>query len=475
MRILVMESSTSSAKAMLYSTQNGVEAVRSQQYVPKKVEAGEVGAQVPEQVFLHTVAVAKKLAEGRTIDAIVPCSTWHNVMVADREMRPCSPAYTWSYNGAAAVAGRLRKDREFCHRFYQRTGCMVHAIYPAFKLLMLREGGMKLHHKQICSQGSYNVFRLTGERVTTDCSASGSGLLNIHTRRWDQEILQMLGLKEEQLCDLSDYKHPIPLSSEGSRLLGQPAGTPVLPCYPDGALNQVGAGALLPGMMTFSIGTSGAIRLSVEHPVLPEEPSTWCYLSPNGWLSGAATSGACNCLEWCKSTFFPGEKSFARLDEVQVDLKKMPLFFPFLFGERCPGWNDEWRGGFAKLRPFHKAVDLYRSVQEGIIFNLYQCYQILCAENGVPKQIQLSGGVINSRVWRQMCCDIFGRELLCADTSQASMLGGAVLALETLGYIRSIEEFETGVAQWLEPDPVKHQMYEERFQMYLDHYQAGNF
>lgn len=475
MRILVMESSTSSAKAMLYSTEVGVEAVHSQPYAANEMQAGAVGLQDPEMVFLHTAAVAKELAGGKPVDAVVPCSTWHNVMVADQNMRPLTPAYTWTYNGAATVASRLRRDGEFCRRFYQNTGCMVHAIYPAFKLLALQEDGVNLEHTQICSQGSYNVFRLTGEKVTTDCAASGSGLLNVHTRKWDKEILEMLGITENQLCALSDYRHPLSLSAEGARLLGQPAGVPVLPAYPDGALNQVGAGALMPGTMTFSVGTSGAIRLSVERPVLPDKPSTWCYLSPNGWLSGAATSGACNCLEWCKKTFFPQEKSFARLDALSVDIKGMPLFFPFLFGERCPGWHDEWRGGFLEVKPHHSTADLYRSAQEGILFNLYHCYQILCAENGVPKQIQLSGGIINSRVWRQMCCDIFGRKLLCADTSQASMLGGAVLALETLGEIRRIEDFRVDTAQCLEPDNAMHELYEERFHAYLEHYQTGLF
>ena len=145
----------------------------------------------------------------------------------------------------------------------------------------------------------------------------------------------------------------------------------MLPGYPDGALNQVGAGALKPGVMTFSVGTSGALRMSVEKPILPKKPSTWCYLSPNGWLSGAATSGACNCLDWLKTKFFTPNIPYEAIEAQAGEVEDMPIFLPFLFGERCPGWNDEWQGGFCNLLPQHGPADMYHSVQEGVLFNLY--------------------------------------------------------------------------------------------------------
>ena len=470
MLILVMESSTTSAKAMLYDDKRGVVGMLSEAYAPGTYDVGEIGTQDPEAIFSQTASLGKKLAEGQKIDAIVPCGTWHNIMVTDRDMKPVTPAYTWTYNGAAAVAAELRANNDFCSDFYQRTGCMVHAIYPVFKLLALKQRGVDLTDKFICSQSSYNVYRLTGQRVTSDSTASGEGLLNIHTRDWDKQSLELVGITSDQLCRLTNYREMFPLTAEGAALLNLPEGTPVLPNYPDGALNQVGAGALNPGVMTFSVGTSGALRLSVTRPVLPQKPSTWCYLSPNGWISGAATSGACNCLDWCKNTLFPADVTYDALEQAEVNIEQMPLFFPFLFGERCPGWNDEWRGGFLKLSPSHTPADLYRSVQEGVLFNLYHCYQMLCKENGVPTEIRLSGGITHSRVWMQMCCDIFGCSMICSDVPHASMLGGAVLALENLGGIDRIENFKAVDTEILQPNPEMHLLYEKRFAAYLERY-----
>lgn len=475
MCILVLESSTSSAKAMLYDKKRGVVDMLSEVYAPDACDVGEIGAQNPELIFQQTARIGKRLAAGKKIDAVISCGTWHTVLVTDADIRPVTPSYTWTYNGAASVAARLRADKTFCKSFYQRTGCMVHAIYPVFKLLSLKENGLDLSGKMVCSQSSYNVYRLTGKCVTTDCTASGEGLLNVHTRQWDPQSLALLGITDKQLFRLTNYRETFPLSEEGSSLLGIPAGIPVLPNYPDGALNQVGAGALTPGVMTFSVGTSGALRLSTTRPVLPKEPSTWCYLSPNSWLSGAATSGACNCLDWYKEHFFPAAVSYEQLERTNIDLQKMPIFFPFLFGERCPGWNDQRLGGFLRLRADHSAAELYRSVQEGILFNLYQCYNILCQENGIPVEVRLSGGITNSKMWQQMCCDIFGRNMVCSNVPHASMLGGAVLAMEVLGGIDKIEKFEVGAMEQLTPDPTMHTLYEKRFSIYLEQYQKGNF
>ena len=58
-----------------------------------------------------------------------------------------------------------------------------------------------------------------------------------------------------------------PLTEDGAKALGIKAGTPVIPAHADGGLNQIGVGALKKGVMTFSVGTSGAIRLTAEKAV----------------------------------------------------------------------------------------------------------------------------------------------------------------------------------------------------------------
>lgn len=467
--ILVLESSTTSAKAMLFDPARGAAGTLSRPYSSAASQLKEVGAQDADLVFAETAALGRQICQGKKIDLVATSGTWHSLLVTDGDIRPLTPSFTWAYNGAAAAAERLRAREPFCRAFYQRTGCMVHAIYPAFKLMMLKEQGFSLSGKRLCSQSSYNVFQLTGKTVTSASSSSGSGLLNAGSRGWDQETLAMLGIKEEQLFRLTNYHEPLALNTRGAGLLGLPEGTPVLVNYPDGALNQVGAGALRPGKMTFSVGTSGALRLSASAPRLPEKPSTWCYMSPDAWLIGAATSGACNCLDWYMN-FFGGNLRYADLESGDIDRERAPLFLPFLFGERCPGWHDAWTGGFCGLRPDHTPRELYHSIQEGILFNLYQCYQLLSQLGGAPGEIHLSGGILNSPKWMQMCADIFGREMLCSDISNVSMIGAAVLGMKALGCLKDIADYAHVGGERLTPDPAKHAHYARRFAAYMERY-----
>ena len=438
MYILVLESSTTSAKAMLYDVEKHEYTVKAQAYTSQYEDLTVHNA---EQVFQETIALGRTLCRNRKIELIALSGTWHSLLLCDENMKPQTPVYLWSYTGAAKLCKELRKDRAYTKEFYQKTGCMVNAIYPAFKLKLLKEKGHTLDHCFIEGQGTYNLFRLTGERVTMDSMASGTGLLNIHTKQYDQDILLDLGIKESQLSRLVTYKDTVPLSEEGAQMLGVDRGIPVMPTGPDGGLNQVGAGAIGDGVMTFSVGTSGAIRLSAQRPIIPEVPSTWCYLSPKGWLSGAATSGSCNCIDWFKNKMFPSGTTYDEIEKGFSGAGSTPVFLPFLYGERCPGWQDDRNAGFFDVRPSHSVNDFYHGVMEGVLFNLYQCYEILTKLNGIPQKIKLSGGILHSAYWTQMCADIFGTDMVIDQTEHSSLLGGAALGLELLGQVKDAAGF----------------------------------
>jgi gluconokinase len=469
--ILVLESSTASVKALLFDPQKAVVARIAAESYPYEVShaGGEAGTQDADAVFSRMIRLGRNLADGAEIEAVVPAGTFHSVLVCDGAMRPLTPAFTWEYAGAKPTAAELRASREYTNRYYHRSGCMVHALYPAFQLLHLKRQGFSFAGNNIFTQSGYNFWRLTGERGETKSTISGSGMLNIHELEYDGELFAEIGIKAGQLGRLADYRETAPLSAEGAELLGLEAGIPVLPPYPDGALNQVAAGALVSGVMTCSIGTSAALRLSVPRPLIPETPSTWCYLSPVSWMSGAATNGACNCVDWAKNNLFPNN-SYAGVEKEPADFSAMPFFLPFLFGERCPGWMDSRQGGFFRLRAGHSAKDMYFSVLEGILFNLYQCFKSLCAIAGVPRCIQLSGGILNSPVWKQMCADIFGLELNCAKVSQASLVGGAILGMAVTGYLDDLKSYTVETQEVIKPDFEKHRLFEERYRTYLELY-----
>ena len=480
MKILALEASTTSAKAMLYDTRDA--SFDSVTHVYENDYSRFDRVRQAEETYQQMLRAGRELIEqadqkhpgedtASRIEMIALIGVWHSVFLLDRSLEPASPVYHWSHTGAAGVCTEIRRNEKRTKEYYHTSGCMVNAIYPFFKIEMMKRMGLPVADCYLMSQGAYNTFRMTGNRKSTRCLASGDGLLDVHAREYNWDGLREMGVETWQLSELIDSEITFPLVKEAAEILGVKSGIPVLPTNSDGGSNQIGAGAAREGIMTFSVGTSGALRLSTREALIPEEPSTWCYLSPKGYLSGAATNGCCICTDWAKKRLFPKGTSYQEIEEGITDRETTPVFLPFLTGERCPGWNDDRLGGFQYVKEEHTASDLYLAVQEGVLFNLFQCYQSLTAVNPLPKQVMLSGGILKSPAWTQMCADIFGIEMSVTNVDQGSLLGGIVLGMEAAGILKSVSDYRPQVVRTIRPNPASREKFMVKYQRYLECYQ----
>ena len=430
MIVLALESSTSSAKAILYDTACGVRAVKTIPY-PQAACAG--GVSDTDAIAALTLQAGAEIAAGQPVQAVAVCGTWHSIGLCEGSLSKPGKTYSWNYLAPSAQCAAIRQDKTLTDTLYQRTGCMPHVTYSRHALRWLSSQGAELSRMQFISQGAYTFYRLTGEYRESISTMSGGGLINIHKLTYDDFVLQWLNIRPEQLAPLATFRDTAGLTQQAADLLSIAPGIPVVPAFPDGALNQLAAGALEHGRMTLSIGTSSAIRLSVPEPKLPENHALWCYYGVDGWVSGAAISGACNCVNWFMERALGRKLSFDELEQGDWNLEDLPVFLPFLFGERCPGWNDARRGGFLGVLPEHGPKELYRGLLAGILCNLYQCYETLCACSQEPLDIRVSDGVLHSPQWTQMLADFLQRELLCANEPDASTIGAALLAAHAAG------------------------------------------
>ena len=116
-------------------------------------------------------------------------------------------------------------------------------------------------------------------------------------------------------------------------------------------------------------------------------------------------------------------------------------------------------------------VCYYRAVQEGVLFSLRHCLDQMEEQAGEPRRIFLSGGILQSPGWTQMCADILGRELELAAVAQASMTGAAVTARWALGKLHSLEEYRPAAGGTAAPNPAMEAYYREKYKRYRDAYQ----
>ena len=466
MQILILEASTSSAKAMIYDSQKGIIRVATRPY-PQ--ELSDVTTHDAQGVYEQLMRLGREVAEGNAIDAISIVGTWHSLLLCDESMQPKLRTQTWAYTGASAEAEEVSDAQ--AREFYNRTGCFAHAMYPLYKAAHLRKQGLVKSGGKILSQGSYIYYRMTGALAESKSMASGTAMTNVFSADYDETMLAFAGVSRRQLPPIVDNDFSAPLSADAARLLGLAGGIPVYTAQPDGAMNQIGANAYGDGIMTLSVGTSGALRVSSEKPVLNMDAGLWCYRVADKWLIGAATSGATNCVDWLIEKVLGGGMTYRELEAAMAEEnEEPPTFLPFLYGERAPGWNSSRAGGFCGLRAAHGAGSLYRAVLEGVLFTLYQCYASLCASYKVPGIIHVSGGILHSKAWTQMLADILQRELHCAESEQTSLLGGALTALRGMGEIGDLRVVMQE-AHAVEPRRENARLYAERFERYLRCYE----
>jgi gluconokinase len=134
---------------------------------------------------------------------------------------------------------------------------------------------------------------------------------------------------------------------------------------------------------------------------------------------------------------------------------------PFWSGERSTGWLADARGGIFGLRQQTTPIEIVRAVLESIAYRFASIARAL-DEVAPNATIAASGNALRSSpVWLQIIADVLGRPVLLGGPAEASSRGAALLALEAVGKIATIEEDQFAVDRAFEPDMSRHARYQE--------------
>ena len=153
-----------------------------------------------------------------------------------------------------------------------------------------------------------------------------------------------------------------------------------------------------------------------------------------------------------------------------VEREGAPLFLPFLHGEQSPGWDDTRLGMYCDLSGDHDIYSMYYALLEGVLFNLYHCYTYLSELMEEPKEIRLSGGIVNSAYWTRMAADIFGIPIAVSAVEHGSMMGAIAIAKKITGRIAGIADYDSGAGRVIEPDEQTRDLLGKRYARYRQYY-----
>ncbi|WP_035051406.1 gluconokinase [Carnobacterium pleistocenium] len=437
---------TTSTKAVLY--QEDLQLVDST-YVGYDINQTEIGMaeQDPKAIFQAVLTVIRTLMENRKeikhqVAFISFSSAMHSVIVVDEKDELLTKCIIWADNRPAQLVAQLKKTSDW-KALYRKTGTPVHAMTPLSKIMWLTEYFPDILNKakKIIGIKEYILYQLTGEYKIDYSIASATGLFNIHELDWDKDILKLVGIEESKLSEPVDVTYRWDTIRElYAREMAIDPKTNLVIGASDGCLSNLGVGAMEPGQTAITIGTSGAIRMVTNHIVLDAEGRTFCYyLSKNRWVIGGAVNNGGNVMAWLTDILFPaegllvdniGETRLVQLNRLaeSIDPGADGLFFlPYLNGERAPLWESEATGSYIGLASSHTTGHMVRAAMEGVLFNLYEVWQLIQEVGGPSKTIKITGGFLCSPLWKQMLVDIFGKAMQQPVSVESSCLGAVML------------------------------------------------
>jgi xylulokinase len=354
----------------------------------------------------------------------------HGFVPLDAKGRPIRPAKLWNDTSTIEetefLIGWLGGPKEFI----RKLGINLAVGFTASKILWLKkhERGNFEKLATVLLPHNYLNHHLTGRAHMEYGDASGTGLMDIRTLRWSEEIAGAVDpALVEKLPALSHPREPVGFVRKavaarfglGKVLVSGGGG--------DNMMGAIGTGNVTPGVSTVSLGTSGTIYSYFEKAFVDPEGEIAAFCdSTGGWLPLLCTMNVTNTTEIVKALFRLSNQKLESVAGKAAPGSGGLLFLPFLDGERVPALPFASAVFFGLNRKTFDAAHLARSVMEGTILNLGYGFARMRSLGLRPDEIRATGGGSKSRLWLQVAADILQTPVVTLKEQEAAAFGGAL-------------------------------------------------
>lgn len=372
---------------------------------------------------------------GEQIAAIGLTGQMHGLVMLDENANVLRPAILWNDQRTGAQCDTIRElvGRE---RLIQITGNDALTGFTAPKIVWVKENEPEIYARcrHILLPKDYIRLKLTDDYALDRAGGAGTILFDLKTRTWSPEVTEKLGIPAEWLPPTFEGTaitgH---VTAEAAAATGLAAGTPVVGGGGDQAAGAVGMGAVAPGIVSLTLGTSGVVFATTESALV--EPDgllhAFCHAVPERWHFMGVMLSAAGSLQWYRDTLAP-DVDFDTLVSEAADIppgSEGLLFLPYLTGERTPYPDPLARGAFVGLTVRHTRAHMTRAVLEGVAFGIKDSFRLIQGAGlGNITQVRISGGGAKSPLWRQIMADVLDVELVTVNTTEGGAYGAALLA-----------------------------------------------
>ena len=437
--------------------------------------------QNPEDWYTRSMAGMKELTEGIDRSLVAGISfggQMHGLVTLDAQDQVIRPAILWN-------DGRTSEETDYLNnvigkdKLSQYTANIAFAGFTAPKLLWMKKNEPEKFAKivKIMLPKDYLAYRLSGSFCTDVSDASGMLLLDVKNRCWSKEMLEICGVREEQLPKVYESWEVVgTLKPEVAKELGFPENVKVIAGAGDNAAAAVGTGTVGDGQCNISLGTSGTVFISSKNFGVDKNNAlhSFCHADGSYHLMGCMLSAA-SCNKWWAEEIL-GTRDFAAEQAPIAKLGENHVYFlPYLMGERSPHNDPDARGVFFGMSMDTSRADMTQAVLEGVAFALRDSLEVARSLGIKIQRTKICGGGAKSPLWRKIIANVMNIKVDVLEVEEGPSLGGAILAAVGCGIYPDVETAGKKLAKvvdTVEPTPELAAKYEERYQKFKQLYPA---
>lgn len=433
--------------------------------------------QDPESWWHAAIEACASLKQetGRSWDAVAGIGLsgqMHGAVTLNAAQKPVRPAILWNDSRSAPQCQAMQQEMP---EIGLLAGVPPMPGFTAPKILWLKENEPTVYAQiaQILLPKDYVRLRMTGSSAMDMADAAGTLWLDQERREWSAPLCTLSATDPAWLPSLFEGTEISgTLSRAGATALSLAPGIPVAAGGGDAAAGAVGIGAVEDGDAFLSLGTSGQLFVTTQsyRPNPESAVHAYAHCIPKRWFQMAAMLNGARPLQWWSET--TGIGIAVLLDEAQSaqekDLRRTPLFLPYLTGERTPHNDASIRGGFYGLENDTSRAEMTRAVCDAIAYTFCDAQEALKKAGTVLENPAAIGGGAKSDHVLQTLSDAMGVSILRRqDASAGPAFGAARLAAIASGAV-SLSEIATAPPEdrLFEPDATRAALHQERLVQY---------
>lgn len=452
--ILALDQGTTSSRAIIFD-HDGLPVATAQmefkQYYPKP---GWVEHNPDEiwstQAKVAREAIKKARLKSVNIAAIGITNQRETTVVWNRSTgKPVHNAIVWQDRRTSDFCDQLKK-KGYGQKILDKTGLVIDAYFSATKVRWILDnvkGARALAEKGKLAMGtvdSWLIWNLTqGKLHVTDVSnASRTMLFNIHTLKWDNELLKIFNIPASML----------PEAKSSSEIYGKTRGLfsteiPVAGIAGDQQAALFGQMCIDPGMVKNTYGTGCFMMMNIGTKPIKSKSK---LLTTVAWKIGNRTNYALEgsifiagaVVQWLRDSLGIIKKS-SDVEKLAAKVKDSEgvYFVPAFAGLGAPFWNQHARGTLTGITRGSSAAHIARAALDSIAYQTLEVLLAMRKDSKIDiKELRVDGGATVNNSLMQFQADLLQTNVVRPKITETTALGAAYLAGLAVGYWSDLKE-----------------------------------